>query len=516
MPPRLSSHRAFSVVVCSFAQAGSSTRTFSACSNACRHPPNFGRSPGRISPSLNRLGKQRAFHTSSSFSAPKDPYKVLGVKKNANAPEIKQVYFSLARKYHPDTNPDKDAQKKFVEIQEAYDILKDEKKRAAYDKYGPVSQQPGFDPNTFERSAGGRGFGAGGFGGFQNAEDLHSFFGSGRTSSGQADLFEQIFGAFAGGAGRTRASGFAENMQGSDLEATVGVSFMDACTGTTRNIIVDAIVNCSKCGGTGLKAGAKRQTCTSCGGAGTTSYVLDNGFHMATTCPSCHGAGSTVPRGSQCVECAGHGRVRKKKQVKVDIPAGVEDGMTIRIPGAGDAPVSGAGRLGDLLVRVNVATSKEFRRQGANLHYEARIPLHIALLGGKVRVPALDGDVDVRVPRGTQHGEQMVLKGGGVSSVFGGGKGDLFVTFSVQLPRSLTPRQREILQQYADDVEGRTNAREEAPSQPAADAGSSQSQKEPEPQAEQDNGTSFSTHSSASPASWASRTWNRFRELIGF
>lgn len=260
-------------------------------------------------------------------------------------------------------------------------------------------------------------------------------------------------------------------MQGDSLQATIGVTFMEACKGTTRSINITPIVSCSTCSGTGLKAGAKRATCTECGGSGTRTFVIDSGFQMASTCPACHGVGSTVPRGSQCGECGGVGQVRIRKSVKVDVPAGkrmyvsahgrgdsdfisvgVEDGMTIRIPNAGDAPLSGKGRSGDLLVRVNVAPSKVFQRQGANLHHEARIPLHIALLGGRVRVPTLDGDVDVRVPGGTQQGEEMVLKGRGVPSVFGNDKGDLFVRFAVQLPRYVFDEPMCVLPYLMQDV----------------------------------------------------------------
>jgi len=203
------------------------------------------------------------------------------------------------------------------------------------------------------------------------------------------------------------------------------------------------------------------------------------------------------------------GKVRTRRSVKVDVPAGVEDGMSLRIPNAGDAPMAGKGRAGDLLVKVNVASSKTFRRKGANLYHEARIPLHTALLGGRVRVPTLDGEVDVRVPGGTQQGEEMVLKDRGVTRTIGSGadKGDLFVTFSVQLPRSLTQRQREILQQYADDVEGRstTNVKVEPKNtdEPYSTSGNRHSNG-PENN-DDNNGTR-----------WVSRTWKKIRALIGF
>lgn len=412
-------------------------------------------------------GQRRSLHASASLSAPpKDPYQVLGVKKDASPAEIKKTYFALARKYHPDTNPDKGTQEKFVEIQEAYDILKDEKKKAAYDQYGAASQQPGFDPNAFARNpfAGG----ASGFGGFR---DFSEAFGG---SSSQGDLFSQLFGGAFGGQAR---SGFSQSTRGADIEARINISFLDACKGSNRSVNVNPLSTCSTCAGTGLRHGAKRAPCGSCNGTGTKTFVIDSGFQMASTCGTCLGSGSTIPRGGECVDCSGQGYVRTKKSINVDIPPGVEDGMTIRIPNAGDAPLSGKGSHGDLLVRVNVAPSKVFRRQGANLHHEARIPLHTALLGGRVRVPTIDGNVDVRVPSGTQHGEEMVLRSHGVPSVFGGEKGDLFISFSVHLPRSLTKRQREILQQYADDVEGRSNSPRQDSMSPAGASGSAQSSK---------------------------------------
>ncbi|GJE87744.1 DnaJ protein [Phanerochaete sordida] len=430
---------------CSQLRSGSS-RGIATCLRARNH---LRPKPASRIPTSLQAGKHRAFHATASRAAPKNPYDVLGVAKDASAADIKKAYFALARKHHPDTNPDKNAKEKFVEIQEAYDLLKDDKKRAAYDQYGSAAQQPGFDPNAF---AGGFGGAAGGF----HFEDLSSLFGGGRTGArgSQADLFDQLFGGAFGGGPSAR-----QNMRGSDVEASVGVSFMEACKGTSRTVSIHPIVNCSTCSGTGLKPGAKRSTCGTCGGSGTRTFVLDSGFQMASTCPSCHGTGSTVPRGSQCGDCAGVGQVKTKKTVKVDIPAGVEDGMTIRIPREGDAPLSGKGQPGDLLVRVGVASSKMFRRQGTNLYHDVRIPFHTAILGGRVRVPTLDGEVDVRVPGGTQPGEEMVLKGRGIQSVYNGTKGDLFVTFSVQIPRSLSKRQQEILQMYADDVEGRPTAK---------------------------------------------------------
>ncbi|CAL1696376.1 unnamed protein product [Somion occarium] len=449
MSLRLSSRRILSFISfssCSHVLRGSGRQTLVTCLYTEKSKRRMTKSQ-----KVSTLDQKRFFHASSPSHNVKDPYAALGVSKDATQADIKKTYFSLARKYHPDTNSDKNAKEKFMEIQEAYDLLKDAKKRAAFDKYGATAQQPGFDPDAYEnmRNAfgGGGARSAGGFGGFQ---DFASAFGG----RGNSDLFEQLFGSAFGGGGRPRA-----NVRGGDLQMTVNISFMEACKGTSRTVTVAPIVKCGTCSGTGLRPGAKRTQCTACNGTGTQTFVIDSGFHMASTCQSCHGSGSTVPRGSQCSNCGGVGQVREKKTFKVDIPAGVEDGMLVRVPDAGDAPVSGKGPAGDLVVRVNISASKHFRRQGVNLYHDARIPLHTALLGGKVRVPTLDGEVDVRIPQGTQPGEEMVLKHRGITSIYGGDKGDLFVKFSVQLPRSLTPRQRELLQQYADEAEGRPSTR---------------------------------------------------------
>ncbi|KAK1220946.1 mdj1 protein precursor [Marasmius sp. AFHP31] len=430
---------------CSAPKSGLSSRSFSLYRSQCLHDTKRRITyPKRLS---NKVW--RHFHSTPVQGAQKNPYDVLGVKRDASAAEIKKTYFGLARKYHPDTNPDKNAREKFQEIQDAYDVLKDDSKRKAYDQYGSASQQPGFDPNMF---SGGFGGAAGGF----NFQDFASAFGGAhqRGGAGNSDLFEQLFSAF-GSRGGPRHTG---PSRGADIQSNISISFLEACKGTTRTVNLSPVSDCGSCSGSGLKPGAKRTSCTTCGGTGTRTFVIDSGFQMASTCGTCEGSGTTVPRGGQCSSCGGLGKVRTRKTVSVEIPAGVEDGMTVRVPDSGDAPVSGKGPAGDLLVRVRVAPSKQFQRKGDNLYHEARIPMHSALLGGRVRVPTLDGDVDVRVPGGTQQGEEMVLKGRGVQSVFNGRHGDLFVTFRVVLPRTLTQRQRQLLQEYADDVEGRTSS----------------------------------------------------------
>lgn len=411
---------------------------------------------------------KRSFSSSVVRSAStKDPYSVLGVKKDADAKDIKRAYYGLAKKYHPDTNKDKGSKERFVEIQNAYDLLSDDKKRAAYDQYGTTDGQPGFDPFG---GGGSSPFGAGGFGGFQ---DFGGFSNAGNAGS----IFESLFGAFGGG-GRPGAqrgpgfggAGFAGEARGEDLETTINLTFEEACKGTKRKVVINPIEPCGTCTGSGLKPGAKKSTCATCNGTGTRTFVIQSGFQMATTCPSCGGAGSTVAPGDNCNTCDGIGRVRGRKEVQIDLPAGVDDGFRIRKDGFGDVPLSGAGTPGSLYVRINVAPSRIWRRQGSTLFYPATIPFHTAILGGKVRVPTLDGPVEVRVPAGTQVGEEMILPGRGVPSpTRRGQKGDLMVQFEVSMPRSLTKRQREILQQYADEVEGRSPATSSPPPPPASD-----------------------------------------------
>lgn len=237
--------------------------------------------------------RKRRFHTSSPRAAPQsaDPYKVLGVAKDATAAEIKKSYFQLARQYHPDSNKNPSAKDKFIEIQQAYDTLGDEKKRAAYDRYGAASQQPGFDPDAFANARGP--FGAGGFGGFQDFAS--AFAGANGSGSGaQSELFEQLFGAFGGGS-RARTQRF----RGEDIQNTVHISFIEACKGVSRTINVKPIVDCNRCSGSGIKAGAKRSKCHTCGGTGTQSYIIDSGFQVSSTCTTCQGRGTFINKDAQ-------------------------------------------------------------------------------------------------------------------------------------------------------------------------------------------------------------------------
>ena len=230
-------------------------------------------------------------------------------------------------------------------------------------------------------------------------------------------------------------------MRGDPIEVAVSVSFLDACNGTTRKLNITPVVDCHTCEGSGLKPGQKRTQCSTCRGTGNQTFQFQGTF-MSTTCTACEGQGSTIPRNARCSDCEGVGRVKEKKEVVIDIPAGIEDGMKIAIPGMGDMPLSGmpGGQRGDLNVRVNVRSSPVFRRQGTNLYHDAKVPLHTALLGGRVRIPTLEGEVEVKVREGTQNGEEAVLKGRGVKALLGlrgdrDQRGDLVVSWKVQVPR---------------------------------------------------------------------------------
>lgn len=310
-------------------------------------------------------------------------------------------------------------------MQNAYDILSDDSKRKAYDQFGPASQQPGFDPNAY-------GFG-GGRGGNPFADMFGGGFGGARASSASTgDIFDTLFGAFGGGGGaRARPA----NFPGADLDVTITVTFAEACRGTSRTLKVSPLVKHATCGGSGLRPGQSRSRCQACGGTGQAAYAVQ-GFQVMATCTSCGGTGQVTPPGAICLGCAGRGKVRQSKEVKVQIPAGIDDGMRIKVSGSGDAPLEGDGRPGDLVVKVQVMASKDFRRQGANIFHDATIPFYTATLGGKLRVPTLDNPVDITVPAGTQPGDQVLLRGQGIPKVTTkNARGDYTVRFNLSIPR---------------------------------------------------------------------------------
>jgi molecular chaperone DnaJ len=390
------------------------------------------------------------------------------VDKTASAGDIKKAYYGMAKKYHPDTNKEADAKDKFAAAQSAYELLSDAKKRENYDRFGSAAfdQNGGFDPsggNPFAGAGGfhgfGGGFGGGGFGG-GFAQDIN---------------FEDLFGAFTGGARRGprgRRNPFQEQiLVGEDIEVQSNISFMDAAKGTSKEIPVTPLTQCGTCSGDGLKSGAKRSQCRQCNGTGTRVHIMQGGFQVAATCDSCGGVGMTVPRGSECGTCNGNGVIRERKTIKVDIPAGVDNGMRMRVTGEGDAPPTGAAaaagartQRGDLYVTIRVAPDHRFSRSGDDILYTASLPLTTALLGGEVTIPTLDKEVKVRVATGTGTGDRITLTGMGMKKI-GSGRmrvqptGDLKVEFKVAMPKYLSANQRTILEVLADEMDDKTARR---------------------------------------------------------
>lgn len=356
-----------------------------------------------------------------------DPYQVLGVSKDASPADIKKSYYQLAKQYHPDTNKDPKAKEKFVEIQSAYEILSDESKKAQYDQFGSSA----FNDN-------GGGFNPNGHPGF-------SGFGKGFSE----DIFDQLFSAFGGS---QRASG--GMAMGQDVTVSFKIDFMEAAKGASKPLVYERIIECTPCKGSGLKAGAKRTTCVVCKGTGQTIFQR-GGLLMSSTCTACKGQGVQTPRNSNCQSCDGQGRVREKKSVVVDIPAGVDDGSRIRLSNQGHAPLEGKGPSGDLYVVLKVSiiiitfkvlSHPQFKRQGSSILSTVSIPLSTALLGGVVRIPTIDGDVDLTLPAGVQPEEVRVLrKRGVVLPRSRSDKGDHRVTIKIEIPKSLTQKQKELI-----------------------------------------------------------------------
>ncbi|KAF3922789.1 hypothetical protein AA313_de0205208 [Arthrobotrys entomopaga] len=335
----------------------------------------------------------------------------------------------MAKKYHPDANKDPKAKEQFVDIQQAYDILSDPQKKEQYDQFGAAGFDPsgsgGFNPDGAHPFGGGFGFGSGGFSSGFTVEDLFSMFGG------------------AGGGGKRRAAQVEEAF-GDNIDVQTTISFMEAANGTTKTINITPLVTCHTCSGSGLKAGAQRTSCNKCQGTGTRVHFHQGGFQMASTCGTCSGSGIVIPKGSDCATCSGVGVLRDRKSVRVDIPAGVDDGMRLKVDSEGDAPVVQPGsspkiRLhrGDLYVHIKVQAHPNFSRSGADVLYTATIPMTTAVLGGKIKIPTLKGDVELNIPSGTTTGDRITISGKGMSKLTSrkGAYGDLRVEFRVSLPK---------------------------------------------------------------------------------
>ena len=354
--------------------------------------------------------------------AKRDYYTVLGVNRDASEEDIKKAYRKLAMKHHPDRNPDdKGAEEKFKEAKEAYEILTDAKKRAAYDQFGHagVDASAGF-------GAGARGFGgAEGFGGFADA------FG---------DIFGEIFGSGAAGP-RGRGNGV---YRGADLRYNLELSLEEAARGTEAKIRIPAMEECATCHGSGAKPGTTPKTCPSCHGQGQVR-VSQGFFSIQQTCPQCHGRGKIIPE--PCPACAGAGRVRKHKTLSVKIPAGVDQDDRIRLSGEGEAGLNG-GPAGDLYVVVSLKPHPVFQRENNDLHCEMPISFATAALGGEIDIPTLDGHATITIPPETQSGQVFRLRGKGIKRVRSSVHGDLYCHVSIETPVKLTGRQKELLREF--------------------------------------------------------------------
>ena len=345
--------------------------------------------------------------------AKRDYYEVLGVNRDADEEAVKKAYRRLAMKYHPDRNPDNPkAEELFKEAKEAYEVLCDGAKRAAYDRYGHA----GVDPQ-----AGMAGAGAGGFGGFADA------FG---------DIFGDIFGQARGG----RSSVF----RGADLRYNLEVTLEQAAHGTETRIRIPTHEACDTCGGTGAKPGTKPRTCSTCNGHGQVR-MQQGFFSLQQTCPNCHGSGKVIPE--PCPACHGAGRVKKQKTLSVKIPPGVDEGDRIRLAGEGELGVNG-GPTGDLYVQIQVKPHPVFQRDNDDLHCEMPISFTTAALGGDIEIPTLDGSAKIKVPAETQSGKIFRLRGKGIKGVRSREHGDLLCHVMVETPVNLTERQRELLREF--------------------------------------------------------------------
>ena len=369
----------------------------------------------------------------------RDYYEVLGVQKGASQDEIKKAYHKLAKQYHPDLHPgDKEAEAKFKEANEAYEVLSDEQKRAKYDQFGHA----GVDPNY---GAGGAG-GAGGFGGFSDLGDIFdSFFG----------------GGFGGGfGGSTRRANPNAPRRGSDIRASIVLDFMEACHGCTKTVTINRQENCSACHGSGCAAGKSPQTCPDCHGTGQVQVRRQTPmgvFATSAPCAKCGGKGRIIHQ--PCKDCRGSGTVRKRRTIQASIPAGIDNGQTISIRGQGNAGKNG-GPAGDLLITITVRPHELFRREGTSVLCEAPITFTQAVLGAELEIPTIDGKVKYTLPEGTQSGTTFRLKGKGIPSINGRGRGDQYVTVYIETPKNLNKEQKEALKKFAETM-GESNYEEQ-------------------------------------------------------
>ena len=358
----------------------------------------------------------------------RDYYEVLGVSKGASEDEIKKAYKKLARKYHPDMNPgDKEAEEKFKEVNEANEVLSDPEKKARYDQFGFAGVDPGYGAGT---GAGGAYGGAGGF----DFGDL-------------GDIFGSFFGGGFGGGQRRNPNA---PQRGESIRASVSVTFTEAAFGCEKEINVERSEQCPTCKGSGCAEGTTPEVCSVCHGTGSvqTRRQTPMGVFASTSpCSKCGGTGRIIHQ--PCPDCHGQGRVRKRRAIKVNIPAGIDDGQTISLRGQGHAGKNG-GPNGDLLITIMVQPHEIFRREGTSVFCEAPITYAQAVLGGTLEIPTIDGKVKYDIPEGTQTGSVFRLRGKGIPALNGRGRGDQYVTVNIETPKNLNKEQKEALKKFSD------------------------------------------------------------------
>ena len=365
----------------------------------------------------------------------RDYYEVLGVSRGASEDEIKKAYKKMARKYHPDLNPgDKTAEEKFKEVNEAYEVLSDADKKARYDQYGHA----GVDPN----------FGAGGFGGgFDGSFDFGDL----------GDIFGSFFGGGFGGGRRTNPNA---PQRGESIRMSIAISFEEAAFGCEKAVTVERYETCDTCHGNGCAPGTSPEVCPDCHGTGTVQVRRQTPmgvFATSSPCPKCGGKARIIHQ--PCKDCRGSGMVRKKKTIQASIPAGIDNGQTISIRGQGNAGKNG-GPAGDLLITITVRPHELFRREGTSVLCEAPITFTQAVLGAELEIPTIDGKVKYTLPEGTQSGTTFRLKGKGIPSINGRGRGDQYVTVYIETPKNLNKEQKEALKKFAETM-GESNYEEQ-------------------------------------------------------
>ncbi|ALJ31771.1 Chaperone protein DnaJ [Apilactobacillus kunkeei] len=360
--------------------------------------------------------------------ADKDYYSILGISKDASQDDIKHAYRRMSKKYHPDINKEPGAEKKFKEINEAYEVLSDEQKRRNYDQFGSADGPAG----GFGGGAGGFGGGAGGFSGF--------------GGGGFDDIFSQFFGGGARGAQRDPNA----PVKGRDLQYQMTINFEDAVFGKKTTIRYDREAKCDTCDGSGAKPGTHPETCHQCNGSGYVTSVQNTPLGQMQTqhpCPTCGGTGKEIK--DKCPKCGGSGHMHESHKVEVNIPAGVDDGQQMRLQGQGEAGENG-GPYGDLFIVFRVKPSRDFERDGSDLHYSQNISFTQATLGSTIKVKTVYGDVEMKVPAGTQSNTTFRLRGKGMPKINSSSKGDELVTVKIVTPKSLNKQQKQALKAFAE------------------------------------------------------------------